>query len=65
MKNLQLNLDLTKQQILENKFFSFLYLIDINKGKVEIQKKSFLNIFESNGLSDKEEREAEIKCRDF
>ena len=54
-----INLDLTKQQILRKQVLQLLYLIDINKGKVEIQKKSFLNIFESNGLSDEEEREAE------
>ncbi len=54
-----INLDLTKQQILRKQVLQLLYLIDINKGKVEIQKKSFLNIFESNGLSDEEEKEAE------
>ena len=54
-----INLDLTKQQIFRKQVLQLLYLIDINKGKVEIQKTSFLNIFESNGLSDKEEREAE------
>ena len=54
-----INLDLTKQQIFRKQVLQLLYLIDINKGKVEIQKTSFLNIFESNGLSDEEEREAE------
>ena len=54
-----IKLDLTKQQILRKQVLQLLYLIDINKGIVEIQKKSFLNIFESNGLSDKEEKEAE------
>ena len=54
-----INLDLTKQQIVRKQVLQLLYLIDINKGNVEIQKKSFLNIFESNGLSDEEEREAE------
>ena len=42
-----INLDLTKQQIFRKQVLQLLYLIDINKGKVEIQKTSFLNIFES------------------
>ena len=54
-----IKLDLTRQQIFRKQVLQLLYLIDINKGIVEIQKKSFLNIFESNGLSDKEEKEVE------
>ena len=45
-----INLDLTKQQILRKQVLQLLYLIDINKGKVEIQKKSFLNILFANYL---------------
>ena len=59
IEEFSIKLDLTKQQILRKQVLQLLYLIDINKGIVEIQKKSFLNIFDSNGLSDKEEKEAE------
>ena len=54
-----IKLDLTKQQIFRKQVLQLLYIIDINNGIVEIKKKSFLNIFKSNGLSDEEEREAE------
>mgnify|MGYP001166817476 FL=1 len=59
IEEFSINLDLTKKQILRKQVLQLLYLLDINKGIVEIQKKSFLNIFESNGLSDEEEKEAE------
>lgn len=59
IEEFSIKLDLTKQQILRKQVLQLLYLIDINKGIVEIQKKSFMNIFDSNGLSDKEEKEAE------
>ena len=59
IEEFSIKLDLTKQQILRTQVLQLLYLLDINKGIVEIQKKSFLNIFESNGLSDEEEKEAE------
>ena len=59
IEEFSIKLDLTKQQILRKQVLQLLYLLDINKGIVEIQKKSFLNIFESNGLSDEEEKEAE------
>jgi len=59
IEEFSIKLDLTKQQILRKQVLQLLYLIDINKGIVEIQKKSFLNIFDSNGLSDEEEKEAE------
>ena len=53
IEEFSIKLDLTKQQILRKQVLQLLYLIDINKGIVEIQKKSFLNIFDFNGLSDK------------
>ena len=59
IEEFSIKLDLTKQQILRKQVLQLLYLIDINKGIVEIQKKSFLNIFDSNGLSDEEEKEVE------
>ena len=59
IEEFSIKLDFTKQQILRTQVLQLLYLLDINKGIVEIQKKSFLNIFESNGLSDEEEKEAE------
>ena len=59
IEEFSINLDLTKKQILRKQVLQLLYLLDINKGIVEIQKKSFLNIFESNELSDEEEKEAE------
>ena len=44
VEEFKIKLDLTKQQILRKQVLQLLYLIDINKGIVEIQKKSFLNL---------------------
>ena len=59
IEELPIDLELSKEQMIRKQALQLLYLIDINKGFVEIQKSSFLNIFESNNLSDEEEKEAE------
>ena len=40
-----INLDLNKEQLIRKQILQLLYLIDMNKGKVEIQKKSFLKTY--------------------